>query len=918
MNFQHCFGVRLIAVFFILFTYSRVTASVPDTLLISGSEDYPPFEFINDEGKPDGFNIDILKALMQELNHAYKLHLDKWENVIDNIQHKRIDMIIGIVYVPEKFNDIRFSFPTCTMNRSLITRENDKYNSIDDLKGKEIIVEKDGWFQDFLMKNHITDKIIEANDIHECLQLLSSGKHDALLAGELVSYYGIKKRHINNLTIKDLNITRQNYSIAVAPQHDELLYEVNIGLQHLKTSGVYDQIYNKWFGAYEREKNNKILVWYAIALLPLLFLFLMIVCRLRRRINKSRRQLVDSQQEIGLAIDAGKISAWSYSPTDQMIRILHGEAIHGEINHIDQIKQLIHPEDVEDFSQEFESILCQKKKEASLSIRIRKGPGTPYLYYEIKMVYVEATKNSPFRITGTIKDISEEVATRLKLEEYHLKNEFIIKTNQITHFQYNVESRIFSRLNEEKIHGELFYSADQFLTTVYPEDKDIAIEFINRLDKAEEQHILAEFRIQVSENTYNWFIINADAYKMNSLGEVSSYIGLRQNNHKWKQITNDLIALREKAEASNKLKSAFLANMSHEIRTPLNAIIGFSELAMETDDKQEKEGYIEVIKTNNELLLQLINDILDLSKIEAGYINFEYSEFDFPSFFQEVYTSLKLKETQNVKLVCINDFLDLKIYSDRNRISQVITNFVTNAFKFTAKGTITLAYEYQNEGIKVSVTDTGIGIAQENLSRIFERFEKLNEFAQGTGLGLSICKVIIETLKGQIGVESNLQEGSKFWFWIPANTSVNPFNTDEQTPTSDKPIANLSPSMEHITSSGHKKTILVAEDIDNNYTIIHSILQEKYNLIRATNGKEAIELARAHTPDMILMDMKMPVMDGLEATKEIRKFNSQVPIIALTAYIFDTNQQDAFDAGCNYFITKPLNKDTIMNILTHF
>lgn len=317
---------------------------------------------------------------------------------------------------------------------------------------------------------------------------------------------------------------------------------------------------------------------------------------------------------------------------------------------------------------------------------------------------------------------------------------------------------------------------------------------------------------------------------------------------------------------------------------------------METDDKQEKEGYIEVIKTNNELLLQLINDILDLSKIEAGYINFEYSEFDFPSFFQEVYTSLKLKETQNVKLVCINDFLDLKIYSDRNRISQVITNFVTNAFKFTAKGTITLAYEYQNEGIKVSVTDTGIGIAQENLSRIFERFEKLNEFAQGTGLGLSICKVIIETLKGQIGVESKLARRFKILVLVPANTSVNPFNTDEQTPTSDKPIANLSPNMEHITSSRHKKTILVAEDIDNNYTIIHSILQEKYNLIRATNGKEAIELARAHTPDMILMDMKMPVMDGLEATKEIRKFNSQVPIIALTAYIFDTNQQDAFDA----------------------
>ena len=918
MNLLHCFGVRLIIVFITLFAYSRVTASTTDTLLISGNKNYPPFEFINDKGEPDGFNIDIMKALMQELHYTYKLNLDEWENVIDNIEHKRIDMVTGMIYAPERSNYVRFSFPICTINRNFTIRKNDKYNSIDDLKGKEIIVERQGWFHDFLTKNHITDKVIEVNDIYEGFQLLSSGKHDAILAGELISYYAIKKLHIDNLTIKDLEIPRQNYSIAVIPQHDELLYKVNIGLQRLKSSGVYDQIYNKWFGIYEREKNNRIFAWSAVILLPLLFLFLLIVYRLRTRISKSRRQLVDSQQEIGLAVDAGKISAWSYSQTDQMIRILHGEAIHGEINHIDQIKALFHPEDVEQFSQEFDSILHKKKKEASLSSRIWKGPGTPYLYYEIKMMYVEATKENPFRISGTIKDISEEVATRLKLEEYHLKNEFIIKTNQITHFQYNVESRIFSRLNEEKIHGELFYSANQFLTTVYPEDKEIAIEFINRLDKAEEQHILAEFRIQVSENTYNWFIINADAYKMNARGEVSSYIGLRQNNHKWKQITNDLIAMREKAEASNKLKSAFLANMSHEIRTPLNAIIGFSELAMETDDKQEKAGYIEVIKTNNDLLLQLINDILDLSKIEAGYINFEYSEFDFPSFFQEVYTSLKLKETPNVKLICINDFLDLKIYSDRNRISQVITNFVTNAFKFTAKGSITLDYEYENEGIKVSVTDTGIGIAQENLSRIFERFEKLNEFAQGTGLGLSICKVIIETLQGQIGVESNLQGGSKFWFWIPSNNSIDTFNTDGQTTTGDNQIANLSPSLEYITSSGHKKTILVAEDIDNNYIIMHSILQEKYNLIRATNGEEAIELARIHTPDMILMDMKMPVLDGIEATREIRKFNPQVPIIALTAYIFDTNQQDAFEAGCNYFITKPLNKDTIMNILTHF
>ena len=235
-----------------------------------------------------------------------------------------------------------------------------------------------------------------------------------------------------------------------------------------------------------------------------------------------------------------------------------------------------------------------------------------------------------------------------------------------------------------------------------------------------------------------------------------------------KETEQKLIIARDKAEELDRLKSAFLANMSHEIRAPLNSIVGFSSLLAETDDREERQEYIKIVETNNELLLQLVSDILDLSKIESGTFDFVRSDLDVNESCMKIIKSMEMKVPETVDLVFEKYMPDCHIYTDKNRFMQVITNFINNALKFTKQGTIALGYEQTApHEIKFYVRDTGFGIPKEKIDSIFERFVKLNTFVQGTGLGLSICKSLVSQMGGKIGVESTEGEGSCFWFTHP-------------------------------------------------------------------------------------------------------------------------------------------------------
>ena len=372
------------------------------------------------------------------------------------------------------------------------------------------------------------------------------------------------------------------------------------------------------------------------------------------------------------------------------------------------------------------------------------------------------------------------------------------------------------------------------------------------------------------------------------------------------------------AEQSDKLKSAFLANMSHEIRTPLNAIVGFSGLMMYASD-EEKEDYMQIINNNNEMLLKLISDILDLSKLEAGSVELKYEEFDLTDYFNSMFASMKQRATNpKIQIVAVNPYQHCLVTLDRNRVAQIITNYVTNAIKYTPEGTIEMGYEYREEGIYFYVKDSGIGIPDEKKNKVFHRFEKLDEFAQGTGLGLSICKAIAEAMGGNVGFESEYGKGSLFWALLPCGVEIPSEITQqraERVTSSDKKdiVAGTSSS-----NTPGRKTILVAEDIQSNYQLVSALLRKRFNLVHAANGQEAIEILHKRHIDLLLMDMKMPVMDGLTATAEIRKFNAELPIIALTAHVFENDRLTAMDAGCNEYLVKPIDRAKLMAVLKKY
>lgn len=364
---------------------------------------------------------------------------------------------------------------------------------------------------------------------------------------------------------------------------------------------------------------------------------------------------------------------------------------------------------------------------------------------------------------------------------------------------------------------------------------------------------------------------------------------------------------KQRAEESDRLKSSFLANMSHEIRTPMNAIIGFSNLLSEAETEEKRNEFIRIITSNGEYLLNIINDLIDISKIEAGIIIIENRECNINNILNEIQEIFKIKDrikNKEIDLDIDKGLPDNKanILTDNGRLQQVIFNLMENAYKFTFKGKIILGYtliQKKNiDYVKFFIKDTGGGIKKNNQKMIFERFmqedSSTTRVVEGTGLGLTISKALVNVLGGDIWVESIPPQGSTFYFTIPYHRGGSP---EKIIKSSDGEIHDLS-----------NKTILVAEDNDDNYRMFEHILAKtKINIIRAVDGVEAIEICKKdNLVDLILMDIRMPNKNGYETTKEIKKFRTNLPIIAQTAYALSGDKEKALEAGCNYYLSKPI------------
>ena len=397
-------------------------------------------------------------------------------------------------------------------------------------------------------------------------------------------------------------------------------------------------------------------------------------------------------------------------------------------------------------------------------------------------------------------------------------------------------------------------------------------------------------------------------------------------NARWQKATQELDAAKkkldeyeekaQKAEKASRMKSLFLANMSHEIRTPLNAIEGFSRIMAETDSAEDRMKYMEIVESNNSRVLALINEILDLSRVEAGEIAIKKSMTDLNELCNSIQLIFKFRCPENVQLLWSKPNMNVTLNTDQNRVTQIFSNLISNALKHTSKGSITYGYRLINDGQEVEffVSDTGSGIAQEDIKHIFEAYVSRDADNQnGYGLGLALCKIIVDKMHGHISCQSRLGEGSTFRFVLPFEGTIGGIAKNTRITTNSRTIR-----VSTKTDLQNAPLILVAEDEDSNFELVKLVLGKRYRLIRAVNGIEAVTFCEEEHPDMVLMDIRMPDMNGLDATRIIKEVNHDMPVVALSAYAFDENIREAKAAGCDEFLAKPFRVEDLMDIVQKY
>lgn len=580
---------------------------------------------------------------------------------------------------------------------------------------------------------------------------------------------------------------------------------------------------------------------------------------------------------------------------------------------LEEYLNVIHPEDKSLVNDALQSMLLGRNMNINLTCRIQTRYDNTWQYCNITGVPFEFGEGGDvIRYTGFRQNISKLHQLNEELKERNYKMELTFKTVGMSYWDYDVKTRQYRSFNDpvNDFNPEKAIMPEDYLKAAHPEDTERIRENIVGMSAGQYKEFSLQYRSRTKwDQDWQTLIVTGLPSERDKKGNIIRYTGIAFNNTKWEKMAQELKEMKDKAELSDRLKSAFLANMSHEIRTPLNAIVGFSELLVDSDDPDEKKEYWHIIESNNDLLLRLINDILDLSKIESGIIDRKRERFNLTQLCNELYVMMGSKiPNADVELVQDNPCPECWIFLDSNRLKQVWMNFLTNAVKYTRSGYIRMGYSVEKDGIRFYVEDTGTGIPKELQDRVFGRFQKLNEFVQGTGLGLAISRAIVEAAGGEIGFTSEQGIGSTFWAWVPCEIFQ---HGDVGCPETSLP--NRRPVFSE--DSDRKLKILVAEDNDSNFLLVRNILKD-YDLLRVTNGVEAVEEIRNGKFDFVLMDLKMPVMDGLVATRKIREFNSDIPIVALTANAFDTDRASAMDAGCNAFLPKPVKRKQLFELLS--
>ncbi len=607
---------------------------------------------------------------------------------------------------------------------------------------------------------------------------------------------------------------------------------------------------------------------------------------------------------------AHQIALWEYDIktkectfNEKYFHILGLDKVGIHYDNLEEFCECVHPDDRHLVSLDtfYEKVSNQEK--SMLRIRCVGSKGEIVWLEDHFLDIQRGNDGQPEKLYCYAVNVTEQCEREEKIRQLEEKNWKIIEA--LPEFIFIFDDNFFFKDVLMSSNTVLLHNAEELIGTdgrlVYsPEVSDLFVRNIRQCLK-DGQLKEIEYPLDVPGHERRYFQARIAPFENNTALALIHDIGDRV------QRSNELIEAKQRAEEADRMKSVFLANMSHEIRTPLNAIVGFSEIIALTESEEEKSEYLGIIQKNSNLLLQLINDILDLSRIESGKSEMNIQLTEMRALIVEMEKIHRLKMKTNVRLHVEGLKEELWILTDRNRLTQVLFNFLSNAIKNTEEGTITLGAVLEEEYLKIYVSDTGCGIPKEKLPLIFNRFEKLNDFVQGTGLGLSICQSIVERLGGKIDVESELGVGSTFMLYLPYQ-QVTQRGHGELIESLD----------EKGKTSSKRKKILIVEDTESNYLQINILLKKDYTISWAVNGEEAINSFLRERPDLILMDIRMPVMNGVQATEKIRAIAPNLPIIAVTANAFLIEQQQALAAGCNDIISKPYTFEKLSETISRY
>jgi len=458
-----------------------------------------------------------------------------------------------------------------------------------------------------------------------------------------------------------------------------------------------------------------------------------------------------------------------------------------------------------------------------------------------------------------------------------------------------------------------------FLDCMHPDDVPLFEKGINSLIR-NNQSVSFEFRIiSGKEPKEICYCLCKVARVANTDLNQDFIIGIITDNSSIEKARKELARANEKAEETERLKNTLLTNISHEIRTPMNAIIGFSELLnIGKLDVEKRKDYARTIRNQGNMLLKLIDDVTELIKFESGQVSIAKTKCNLNILLKEILIianqQMKTWNKENLEIKQeLPDKDGLVVYTDPGRLQQVIINLISNSIKFTEKGFIEFGYKLPaDEKVEFYVKDTGIGLSKEQQKNVFNRFaaeEMVTRKNEGSGIGLTLSKHLVKLLGGKIGVESEPGKGAVFQFTIPYE--LTPYEFHDYSSVME----------EHLPEYNWKdKVILIVEDDEVNFRFLEALMQENdAQILHAENGYQAVQLCKSiNKIDLVLMDIKMPEMDGFEATRQIRKFNKKIPVIAQTAYILEIDKNKCFDAGCNECITKPIDIKDFLDMVNSF